>query len=116
MTEMTEYDAKLAQLQDVYDAVAADLTAKGYQPVWCPSKGEGGWSPVVGVTGGAPFPTVLPRPQGEPTRLAIRPPATVILIDVDHYAHKTGYHTIERAEEAISELPQTWRLTSRGVG
>jgi P4 family phage/plasmid primase-like protien len=51
-------------------------------------------------------------PQGN---LAISPPPTVLGIDVDAYAEKTGAQTFADAIAAWGELPDTWTSTSRPV-
>ena len=45
--------------------------------------------------------------------VALRLPAGVLGIDVDHYGAKTGADTIAEAETTLGPLPPTWRATSR---
>lgn len=95
--------------------VARDLIVKGWQPVWCLQRQSGGFSPMEGLTGyEAPFPTVVPQPQGA-HRLGFRPPPSVVIIDVDHYDGKRGADTIDKAEEWLGNLPLTFKVTSRGL-
>lgn len=115
MTSEQEYFEKLAALQGAYPQVAQDLADKGWQVVWCPQNEDGEWTPLQGTTGRYDFPTSLTQP-GSVSRIAFRPPESVIILDVDHYAHKLGHNTIERAEESLCELPATWKVTSRGAG
>src|ERR1700722_16979660 len=115
MTTETSYFEKLRSVSVVYPQVAQDLAAKGWQVVWATLNEDGEWSPLVGCTGSARFPSNLAQPPGD-VRIALRPPEDVIVLDVDHYSHKLGMHTIERAEEALGmTLPGTWRLSSRGA-
>lgn len=48
--------------------------------------------------------------------VALRMPAIVVGIDVDHYDGKTGGDTLEALEQARGPLPPTWTSTSRGPG
>jgi hypothetical protein len=92
------------------------MLVKGWQPVWCEARQSGAFTPIPGTTGGsAPFPSVEPQPRGS-HRLAFRPPHSVVIFDVDHYDEKTGMYTIDRAEEELGALPETWKVTSRGYG
>lgn len=111
------YDEQLGQYQGLYAQLAADMIAKGWQPVWATRNRQGEWTPLPGTTGGrSEFPSSRPMPQGELARIAFRPPESVKILDVDHYGDKLGAHTIERAEEELGVLPPTWRVTSRGPG
>ena len=97
--------------------VAEDLTEKGWQPVWCPLRNNGGCTPSnnPSVTGyDAPYPTLLPQPSGK-HRLGFRVPPHLVIIDVDHYEGKQGAHTLDRAEEWLGELPPTYKVTARGL-
>lgn len=101
--------------RDLLFQVARDLIIKGWQPVWCLQRQSGGFSPVTGLTGyESPFPTVVPQPQGA-HRLGFRPPPSIVIIDVDHYGDKHGADTLDRAEEWLGPLPETFKVTSRGV-
>lgn len=116
MTDLGEYGDKLAGIAFIYPQIAQAMIDNGWQVVWGTLNESDEWSPDTGVTGGqVPFPVNRPMPQGQPVRIAFRPPPSVIVIDVDHYAFKTGGYTIERAEEALSLLPATWKVTSRGA-
>lgn len=100
--------------RDLLLQVAQDLIVKGWQPVWCLQRQSGGFSPAEGTTGyDAPFPAVIPQPQGA-HRLGFRPPASVVIIDVDHYDGKRGADTIDKAEAWLGPLPLTYKVTSRG--
>jgi hypothetical protein len=94
--------------------LAQDMIEKGWQPVWCPARQSGSFTPLPGCTGKEPvFPTVLPQPTTA-HKLAFRPPLNVLVIDVDHYDEKQGMDTIDRAEDWLGPLPLTYRVTSRG--
>lgn len=93
--------------------LAQDLIGKDWQPVWCPQRNSGSFSPVMGCTGGVEYPTILPQPDGA-HKLAFRPPPDVLVIDVDHYEDKLGMDTMDRAEAWLGALPLTYRVTSRG--
>lgn len=93
--------------------LAQDMIMKGWQPIWCPARQSGSFTPLPGCTGGDPFPSVLPQPQVA-HKLAFRPPPDVLVIDVDHYDSKTGMDTMDRAEAWLGDLPDTYRVTSRG--
>src|ERR1700744_6057240 len=93
--------------------LAADLIEKEWQPVWCPQRQSGSFSPLPGCTGGVGDPPILAPPAG-PHKLAFRPPETVLVIDVDHYGEKLGMDTMDRAEAWLGPLPDTYRGTSRG--
>lgn len=94
-------------------ALASDLIEKGWQPVWCPFWPNGKFSLLQGLTGDAPYMTVLPPPDGA-CKLGFRVPPNVVVIDVDAYDGKHGDESLERAESWLGELPDTWRITSRG--
>jgi hypothetical protein len=88
---------------------------KGWQPVWCLARQSGAFTPIPDTTGGSsPYPTVKPQPEAA-HRLAFRPPPNVVIFDVDHYDGKMGKYTIDKAEAWLGDLPDTWRVTSRGV-
>lgn len=53
--------------------------------------------------------------QGAPANLALRLPAGVIGIDVDHYGDKPGHVTLMELMEQHGQLPATWSSTSRGA-
>lgn len=93
--------------------LAQDMINKDWQPVWCPQRQSGSFSPEPGCTGGVGFPAILPQPQVA-HKLAFRPPPDVLVIDVDHYGEKLGMDTMDRAEEWLGPLPETFRVTSRG--
>ena len=94
--------------------LAQDLVLKGWQPVWCIARQSGAYTPIPGTTGGsAPYPSIEPQPTAA-HKLAFRPPPSVIVFDVDHYDDKRGMDTMDRAEDWLGELPQTWRVTARG--
>jgi hypothetical protein len=105
---MTQFQSPSALL-----GLAQDMILKGWQPVWCPQRQSGSFSPEAGCTGGVEYPTVLPQPAVA-HKLAFRPPPNVIAIDVDHYEDKHGEDTLMRAEAWLGELPMTFRVTSRG--
>ncbi len=116
MTDLGEYGDKLAGIAFVYPRIAEAMIANGWQVVWATLNQSEEWTPMVGTTAGqGVFPQNRDMPQGQPVRIAFRPPPSIVIIDVDHYAFKTGGHTIERAEEALAELPETWKVTSRGA-
>jgi hypothetical protein len=94
--------------------LAQDMIIKGWQPVWCPARQSGSFTPLPGCTGSAPYPTALPQPQTA-HKLAFRPPPDVLLLDVDHYDDKHGMDTMDRAEDWLGMLPLTYRVTSRGA-
>ena len=99
-------------------AAAEDMIEKGWQPVWCLARQSGSFTPIPGTTGGsAPYPSVESQPAGA-HRLAFRPPPSVVLLDVDDYTYagheKHGALTLDAAEEWLGDLPETWRVTSRG--
>lgn len=93
--------------------IAQDMIRKDWQPVWCPQRQSGSFSPEPGCTGGAPWMTILKQP-GVAHKLAFRPPEDVLVIDVDEYEDKHGDATMNRAEAWLCELPETYRVTSRG--
>lgn len=93
--------------------LAEDMIGKDWQPVWCPQRQSGSFSPEPGCTGGAPWMTVLGQPSVA-HKLAFRPPEDVLVLDVDHYGDKTGMNTVDRAVAWLGELPDTYRVTSRG--
>ena len=95
--------------------LAADMIDKDWQPVWCPQRQSGSFSPEPGCTGGAPYPTVLKQPVTA-HKLAFRPPEDVLVLDVDHYDGKSGMDTIDKAVAWLGPLPETYRVTSRGFG
>jgi hypothetical protein len=95
--------------------LARDMIMKGWQPVWCLARQSGAFTPIPDTTGGsAPYPKVVPQPEAA-HRLAFRPPPSVVIFDVDHYDGKMGKYTIDKAEAWLGDLPDTWRVTSRGV-
>src|SRR5262249_38660128 len=106
---MTKFQAPAALL-----GLAKDMILKGWQPVWCPHRMSGSFSPLPGCTGGVDFPTVLPQPTDVAHKLAVRPPEDVVMFDVDDYEDKHGQDTMDRAEAWLGELPPTYRITSRG--
>jgi hypothetical protein len=118
--DFPEYHDQLAGIAAVYPQLAEYLSSRGWQPVWAlyygtDAKGKPDWRPLSGTTGGkAPFPAAVEMPAGRPVRLAFRPPENVKVLDVDHYGGKLGWHTIERAEEALGLMPATWKVSSRG--
>jgi hypothetical protein len=96
--------------------LAQNMIMNGWQPVWCLARQSGAYTPVPGTTGGSsPFPTVVAQPAGA-HRLAFRPPPGVVAFDVDHYDHKRGMDTMDKAEAWLGDLPATFRVTSRGYG
>lgn len=101
------------QLPTALMGIAQDMINKGWQPVWCPARASGSFSPVPGCTGGVEYPAVFPQPSG-PHKLAFRPPPSVLIIDVDHYDDKHGQDTIDLAENWLGMLPWTYKVTSRG--
>ncbi|MGN6413471.1 bifunctional DNA primase/polymerase [Flexivirga sp.] len=48
--------------------------------------------------------------------LALRMPADVLGVDVDHHDDKRGGDTLADLERELGALPPTWRSTSRGAG
>jgi hypothetical protein len=115
VTSAEDYPGQLAQMQPLYPRLAADLTAAGWQVVWATQNRQGDWTPLSGTTGGkSEFPAHRDMPPG-PVRIAFRPPPGVKALDVDHYGEKLGWHTIERAEEALGVLPATWKVSARGA-
>ncbi len=85
----------------------------GVQPVHCTLNQRGEWTPQPGTTGRAPF-EFRPRPAGA-VRLALRPTAGKIVLDVDCGRDgKTGDQTIRKMCARFGALPPTWRLTARG--
>jgi len=101
------------QLPTALMGIAQDMIVKGWQPVWCPARASGSFSPLPGCTGGVEYPAVLPQPSG-PHKLAFRPPLNVVMLDVDDYDDKHGMDTIDQAEGWLGRLPDTYRVTSRG--
>lgn len=50
-----------------------------------------------------------------PANLALRLPAGVVGIDVDHYGDKPGMATLQELMAQLGPLPATWSSTSRGA-
>lgn len=116
MTSGQDYLDQLSAMQGTYPALAADMIARGWQVVWATVNQDGDWTPLKDTTGGkAAFPQNRPMPPGSLSRIAFRPPPGVVIIDVDHYDYKLGWHTIERAEEKLGTLPATWKVSARGA-
>lgn len=101
------------QLAPALMGIAEDMIRKGWQPVWCPARQTGSFSPLPGCTGSVEYPAILPQPN-HMHKLAFRPPPDVLVLDVDDYDDKHGADTLERAESWLGELPMTYRVTSRG--
>lgn len=93
--------------------IAQDMIRKDWQPVWCPQRQSGSFSPEPGCTGGAAWMTILSQPKVA-HKLAFRPPEDVLVIDVDEYEDKHGDATMEKAAAWLGDLPETYRVTSRG--
>lgn len=103
----------------VYGAVAADYLAAGFAPL--PLDPGTKWPPPEGFTGhhGDPTPEQVEEwSRQNPTgNIALRLPADVIGIDVDHYgATKRGLDELRTLEERLGSLPPTVISTSRENG
>lgn len=103
-----------------YASTARHYIAAGWSGVLPLSRGTK-YPPPVGYTGrGGVWPDAdtverwaADNPGGN---IALRMPAWVIGIDVDHYGDKVGGDTLEALEQARGPLPPTWASTSRGPG
>lgn len=115
-----------AELPPAYVCTPEELQWAGVQPVICTwqvkdgeyvldEQGNHQWSPVVGVTGGVPWPQPWSIPD-VPYRLAFRPPPNAWVMDVDdHDGQGQGPATLAAMEERLGPLPPTWRLSARGA-
>ena len=104
-----------------YATAYADYVTAGWPSVLPLPPGQKS-PPPRGWTGEGPYPSYPdmfawsedPAGGGRPgSNLALRMPPTVIGIDVDAYAGKSGAVTLRRAEEQVGPLPATWRSSAR---
>jgi hypothetical protein len=115
---MSITDAMSEVFPDYLDAIAADLTAKGWRAIWM-VPGKDGLVPQIGSTGRNGVD--LPRPANA-VSLSIGCPSGVMMFDVDHgYPDKAGRikrgaDTLQELQLRLGKLPPTWRITSRDPG
>lgn len=107
----------------VYGAVAADYLAAGFSPLPLPPRAKANPPEhFTGRLGADPTPGQVAAWQREnPTgNVALRLPAEVVGVDVDHYdsgnTSKRGLDTLRTLEERLGSLPPTVISTSRENG
>lgn len=115
---MNDADLATAHLADeIYGDVAADYLDKGWSPLPLPPRAKS--SPPAGYTGTtAPMATeedvvrwMMSSPDGN---IGVRPPETVIGLDVDSYGPKHGDETLAAAEKLWGSLTPTFFSSARG--